>query len=478
MSHHDRRELPVLIVGAGPAGLVTATTLARYGIESLLVERRRGLSPLPRANAASTWSMELLRAWGLEDEVRGRAVDAQPRGWIAETLAAPTGVEMPASFPSLEQSAAVSPTAPAVIGQDELEPIVLRHLRAVGTGAVTFGTELMSFDVTSDGVRATLRTAANGAERHVRARYLVAADGAHSGVRRSLGIQMHGPGRIADAISAIFQAPLWDVVGDRRYAIYPVSHPDPRGVFVAVSSEDRWVFGLTRDPGELDPAAFGEEAMARLIVEASGVPGLEPRIERVGTFTYFAGVAERFREGPILLAGDAAHRVTPRGATGMNAAIRDGYDLGWKLAWVLNGWAEERLLDTYEAERRPAVEHNLARSSDANGSLRDVADELHVDLGGRIAHIWLREGDGRISTLDLVGGELTLFTGPGGVASRPAVDPAYGSSPVSVRELPAAAARGLGIPPGGSLLVRPDGVPAALGVPHLVGSEGSLGQAV
>ena len=239
-------------------------------------------------------------------------------------------------------------------------------------------------------------------------------------------------------------------------------------MFVAVSRTDRWVFGVTRDPGELDPARFGTEAMARLIVEASGVPGLKPRIERVGTFSYFAGVAERFREGPVLLAGDAAHRVTPRGATGMNAAIRDGYDLGWKLAWVLRGWAEDTLLDTYEAERRPAVEHNVARSSDPTGSQRDVADELHVDLGGRIAHLWLREGNERISTLDLVGGELTLFTGHGGASSKPVVDPAYRSAPVSIRELPAVAARGLGIAPGGSLLVRPDRAPVALGVKHLV----------
>ena len=363
MSKHDVQEVPVLIVGAGPAGLITAATLARYGIESLLVERRPTLSRLPRANVASTWSMELLRAWGLEDEVRASAVDAEPRGWIAETLADPGGFEMPASFPSLEQSAAVSPSAPAVIGQDELEPIVLRHLRAVGTGEVRFGTQLVDVEITADGVRATIRDAVNGTEQQALAHYLVAGDGAHSRIRQILGIEMHGPGHVADAITAIFHAPLWDVVENRRYAIYPVSRPDPRGVFVAVSRKDRWVFGVTRDPGELDPAEFGKEAMARLIVEASGVPELKPRIERTGTFSYFAGVAERFREGPVLLAGDAAHRVTPRGATGMNAAIRDGYDLGWKLAWVLRGLGRGhvarhlrgRATSGRGAQRRPLV---------------------------------------------------------------------------------------------------------------------------
>ena len=112
------------------------------------------------------------------------------------------------------------------------------------------------------------------------------------------------------------------------------------------------------------------------------------------------------------LAGDAAHRVTPRGGTGMNTALQSGYDLGWKLAWVLQGWADGALLDTYESERRVVAEHNITRSIDPNGSRRPVVDELSVDLGGRIAHAWLPAASGRVSTLDLLGPGWTLFTGP------------------------------------------------------------------
>ena len=114
-------------------------------------------------------------------------------------------------------------------------------------------------------------------------------------------------------------------------------------------------------------------------------------------------VAERFRDGSVFLIGDAAHRVTPRGATGMNTAIRDGFDLGWKLAWVMRGWAGDALLDSYEAERRPVAEHNAARSADPGGSIRSVSEELRADLGGRIAHLWLPGEAGRLSTLDLLG---------------------------------------------------------------------------
>ena len=130
------------------------------------------------------------------------------------------------------------------------------------------------------------------------------------------------------------------------------------------------------------------------IREAAGDPTLEPDIERVAAVPFGIDVAERLRDGSVFLIGDAAHRVTPRGATGMNTAIRDGFDLGWKLAWVMRGWAGDALLDSYEAERRPVAEHNAARSADPSGSIRSVTEELRADLGGRIAHLWLPGEDG------------------------------------------------------------------------------------
>jgi hypothetical protein len=170
-------------------------------------------------------------------------------------------------------------------------------------------------------------------------------------------------------------------------------------------------------------------------------------------------LADRFRAGNVFLAGDAAHRVTPRGGTGMNSAIRGGHDLGWKLGWVLRGWAGPELLDTYEAEWRPIAAHNVARSADPDGSTRETADELHVDLGGRIPHVWVNSDEGRVSTLDLLGRGLTLFTGPD---SAPWEAQPNGRPPVTHRPLDAVSARAIGVRDRGALLVRPDGTPAQL----------------
>ena len=185
-----------------------------------------------------------------------------------------------------------------------------------------------------------------------------------------------------------------------------------------------------------------------------------------------------FREGSAFLIGDAAHRVSPRGGTGMNTAIRDGLDIGWKLAWVLSGWAGDVLLDSYERERRPVVEHNLARSADPDGSLRETETELEADLGGRIAHAWVPSPAGRVSSLDLLDRGLTLFTGPLSAAWERAAAAVAGPVPITVRRLDAIdARRALALRADGALLARPDGTPAGRW-PRAAGAEGALRAAV
>jgi putative polyketide hydroxylase len=443
---------PVLIVGAGPAGLVAAITLARAGIETLVVERRTQVSDLPRATGVSTATMELLRSWGLEEEVRAAAVDVEWQALATTTLAdAAAGTAVEVGYPTRAQSAVVSPTRPACIPQDALEPILQEHLATLPCARLRRGVEVIAVDSRDDGVQVEVRDA--GGAHTILARYVIAADGVRSTVRDALGIATSGPGDLATSMAVRFRAPLWDVVGEHRHVIYFL--PGNRAA-LPVGHGDRWLFARPWDPQRERLGDLSRDDLTREVRLAAGVPDLEPRIEGASTAGYGVALADRFRERSTFLVGDAAHRLTPRGATGMNTAIRDAHDLGWKLSWVLRGWAGDALLDTYETERRPVAEHNAVRSADPNGSIRGTTDELRADLGGRIAHTWLPGESGRTSTLDLLSDGLTRFTGPGEQAWRTR----RGTPPVTTRRLDAMTARALGILGGASLLVRPDGVPA------------------
>ena len=141
----------------------------------------------------------------------------------------------------------------------------------------------------------------------------------------------------------------------------------------------------------------------------------------------------------------------------MNTAVHDAQHLGWKLAWVLRGWAGPELLDTYERERRPIGIHNVAQSANEDTSHYDIPRSLVEDIGGRVPHAWVAPKGARVSTIDLLGPGLTLLAGPGGAAWCAAAADLAVPMPVAAHLLDGAAAQAVGAGRDGAVLVRPDG---------------------
>ena len=221
----DADRTGVLVAGAGPAGLVAGITLAHYGVNVLVVDKRDRISTLSRALVISTRCMELLRSWGLEDKVRAGAADVEPCAWVTPTLASSDGTMVALGVPTAAEAALVSPTRPAWAPQDHLEPILLRRLQDAPTARVRFGTEVVGVEQDDAGVHATV-VDRSGAHRVIEAAYVIGADGAHSTVRAQLGIRMDGPDNLDEYHRVEFRAPLGPVIGDRRYGLYLINHPD------------------------------------------------------------------------------------------------------------------------------------------------------------------------------------------------------------------------------------------------------------
>jgi putative polyketide hydroxylase len=451
----------VVVVGAGPAGLVSAITLARSGVDVLVLERRRPAPVMPRATVLSLRSMELLRAWGLEEDV-WRAADSVDMTMLAmaSTAHAAEGTVIDVGYPTASQCSVLSPTQAVCVAQDLLEGILRRHLSDLPTAQLATGCEVLAVE-THGATRVRVRDAAGHVE-WLGTQYVIGADGARSVVRSSLGIALHGSEVALQGARIEFRAPLWDQLGPHRHLIYAITRPDASGVLLPAGQGDRWVFAVTHGPGAEMEDVPSDVALHERLLRAVDLSPRAIEVTRSDRFASGAQMAERFSDGKAFLVGDAAHRVTPRGGTGLNMAVADGYDLGWKLAWVLQGWAPPALLDTYEAERRPAIHHNITRSADPVGGRRESTSELQVDLGGRIKHVWVSNG---VSTLDLAGEGLALLT-TAPVQECPGTDPARlhpdmgvaPHPPISVVPLEHLTARSLGLGSQGAALLRPDGV--------------------
>ena len=385
MNRTSTEHVPVLIVGGGPTGLTLSALLSRYGVESLLVERHPSTCDHPQAHVVNTRTMEILRLLGLEAAVREQSLPQRAMSHV-RWVTAMAGEE----FASLDLSPgpqeigarlAASPTMPASCAQDRIEPL-LAKLAAQGPGRVEFASELVDLVADAEGASATV--VSGGERRAVRADWVVACDGAASGTRKACGIPMKGPEALAHVVGIYFHADLAELAAQRPAVLYWTIDSEAPGTLIALDGSQRWVFHAAWDAERTRLEDFSPERCLAILARALG-SDVAVDIRSVRPWTMTAQVAERYREGRVLLAGDAAHRFPPTGGFGMNTGIQDSHNLAWKLAAVVAGRAGQSLLDSYQAERLPVGQENCDWSVRNAMGLASVIGPGAAQQGRRLA---------------------------------------------------------------------------------------------
>ena len=351
-------DIPVLISGGGPVGLMASLLLSQHGVRSLLVERHPSTAITPKARGINARTMELFRQCGIDDAVR--------EAGLQEGRTGPDRLDRNACR-HRDRAPRARPRDLEEHGDDAGEKLSLRAGRSrTGDPPVCGGSRtgrrcasiprLTSFSQgPGGGVTGLLTDRATGAETPFTARYLIAAEGAQSRVRRALGVKMVGEEKVYDSVNILFHADLTQWVEHRPAALYFVEQDDLRATFLTINGRDRWGF-LIHGPKQYGwrPQDFTPEFCAELIRKGVGVPDLDVTVLGVSPWEASAIVADRYRVGDVFLAGDAAHEMPPTGGFGLNTGVQDVHNLAWKIAAVLRGKADDALLDSYHAERQPS----------------------------------------------------------------------------------------------------------------------------
>jgi 2,4-dichlorophenol 6-monooxygenase len=372
MSNRDPQtiEVPVLIVGAGPAGLALSVALARYGVEHLLVERHRGTAHTPRAHIINQRTVEILRHLGISD--RFHAV-ATPQHLMANNLWVTTlaGQEVARSETwgtSAERAAdyrMASPEPMANCPQTVLEPMLLGAARDLGAD-IRFGWEFTHLTPDSGGVTSVIRERDGAATLTVRSRYVVGADGARSQVLGQAGLTVEGPDDLARAANIWFRADLSRYLAHRpgvlTWNVMPGPLPPLRlGTLICHKPFTEFVLAFMYDPAQTSLDTMTPGDLNRQISALVGAD-VDAEILGVAGWQVRAQIAPSYSAGRVFCMGDAVHRHPPTNGLGLNMSIADAYNLGWKLALVLAGRAGAALLDSYSAERQPVGAQGVQRA--------------------------------------------------------------------------------------------------------------------
>jgi len=372
----------VAIVGGGPVGLSAAILLGRLGVRVCLIEKNPSTSTHPRGHVINARTMEILRLLGVEDAVRDAGLPPERNTgvtFVRQLNASDIGVIQTKGIPERDAAhIAASPSLKVSCPQDVLEPILRRAAGSLPNVLVLFSTELTDFEEVDGGVSMSCSSPAGHSL--IRSKYLIGADGTKSLVREKLGIEMEGQGRIGRQIGIYFEADLSKLIEKRPYLLFWILNVKTCGVLIALDGRRRWTYNFAFDAENESAADFTKERCETIVRTVIGDDSIPVEIKSIMPWRMTARLANRFKEGRVFIAGDAAHPLPPTGGQGMNTGVGDVHNLAWRLALVLRGVADARLLDGYEIERKPVARINIEQS------LANAMKMANSGLSGMASH--------------------------------------------------------------------------------------------
>jgi 2-polyprenyl-6-methoxyphenol hydroxylase-like FAD-dependent oxidoreductase len=357
-------ETPVLIVGGGPVGLALALDLGWRGAPCTVVEQGDGMVDHPKIGIIQVRTMEFFRRWGIAERVRkaGFPDDYELSITFCTSLGGHLLAKEP--YPSIAEAPTPewTPERRQRCPQMWLNPLLQRAAQEQTPVSIRLRHKLESFEQHPTHVAARVRDLATDEIVEVRAQYMVACDGATSPIREALGIGMQGKARLSYSVGIMVEIEdLLDRVGKDEAERYIFVGPEGTwGNWTVVDGKNLWRFTILGSAEKLD---LDRLDVADWVRRALGRDDIPFEVHSVLPWRRAELIADTFRRGRVLLAGDSAHIMSPTGGMGMNTGLGDVVDLGWKLDAVIRGWGAPELLETYESERRPVAIRNAAAST-------------------------------------------------------------------------------------------------------------------
>ena len=381
----------VAIIGGGPVGLTSSILLSLRGINHVLFERHPNTSIHPKACGINQRTVEIFRVMGIEDEVYAHAAPPEIAGRTAWYTSLGSGGREIVSRDAWgggiyeKEYQRYSPSRYCILPQIRLEPILKRRAIELNPQRIHYSSEVTGIEQDKDSATLTVRR--NRINERIQARYVIAADGGRS-ITDTLNIPWLGERNIFNMVTAHFKSPLRTLHPDPRNFITWFSNPEMGGStktgylyqigpWPLQTGKEEWVFACALT--EQDPERFTEETMIGRTRQTLAIPDLQIDMCSFSHWNVNAIHAARYRVNRIFLAGDAAHKIPPWGALGMNTGVQDVQNLIWKLQLALRNESKyDTLLDTYDTERRP-IGKRVGLSSLHN--CRSHAGVMDVALG-------------------------------------------------------------------------------------------------